>query len=215
MAGLTGFNPEEVSQSISSVIRAYEELIKALGDDMQTQFVGGMADKWACNQAKNFFNNAFKPAVDSLISNSNKIFESVVNAMNGGAQRWAADTESSYSPKAFNAINKTIDTSSIAENIGGVRGIDLASANSVSAKLPTIAESAKSALTATVQAVQNCGFIGGDQATNLSNSLNTIKNRIDSATREITTESKQAIDKTIEVYGDTEGQVSEAFAANN
>ena len=135
--------------------------------------------------------------------------------MNGGAQRWAADTESSYSPKAFNAINKTIDTSSIAENIGGVRGIDLASASSVSAKLPTIAESAKSALTATVQAVQNCGFIGGDQATNLSNSLNTIKNRIDSATREITTESKQAIDKTIEVYGDTEGQVSEAFAANN
>ena len=83
---LTGFNPDEVTSSINSVKQAYEELIKALGDDMQREFVGGMADKWACKQAQDFFGSAFKPAIDSLISSSNTIFQSVADAMNSAAQ---------------------------------------------------------------------------------------------------------------------------------
>ena len=62
---MTGFNPDEVNSSINSVKSAYEALIRALGDDMQNQFVGGMADKWACRNAQSFFNDAFKPSVDS------------------------------------------------------------------------------------------------------------------------------------------------------
>ena len=38
---MTGFNPDEVNSSINSVKSAYEALIRALGDDMQNQFVGG------------------------------------------------------------------------------------------------------------------------------------------------------------------------------
>ena len=52
---MTGFNPDEVNSSINSVKSAYEALIRALGDDMQNQFVGGMADKWACRNAQSFF----------------------------------------------------------------------------------------------------------------------------------------------------------------
>lgn len=210
---LTGFDPDLVNGSINAVKRAYENLIKALGDDMQNQFIGGMSDKWACNQAQKFFNEAFKPAIDSLINNSNQIFESVVNAMNSAGQAWAQQTESSYSPQQFSMISKSMDTSSVMENIGGVRGIDFAAASTVASKLPTIAESAKQALTSAQQAVQNCGFIGGNQASNLINSLGIIKNKIDQATQEITSQTKSAIDSTIETYTDTEGKVSEAFAA--
>lgn len=209
---LTGFDPEVVNSSINNVKNAYENLIKAIGDDMQRDFIGGMSDKWACNHAQTFFNDAFKPTIDGLIQSSNTIFESIVNSMNSAGQAWASQTDSSYSTQNFSAISKTMDTSVIRENIGGVRGIDLASTEPVAAKLPVIAESAKNALTNAQQAVQECGFIGGNQASNLINSLGMIKNKIDSAIQEITTASKNAIETTLQNYSNTEGKVSQAFA---
>ena len=212
---LTGFNPDVVNSSINQVKTAYENLIRVLGDDMQTQFVEGMSDKWACNNAQSFFNDVFKPAIDSLIVNANTIFESVVNSMNSAAQVWAQETNSSYNPQSFSLINKVIDTSVIQENIGGVRGIDLDQASPVASKLPTISENAKSALTSAQQAVQDCGFVGGSQSENLIASLGTIKNNIDTATEEIVTQSKNAIESTIQNYANTEGKISQAFAGTN
>lgn len=211
---MTGFNPDEVTSSINAVKSAYEALIRALGDDMQNQFVGGMADKWACNNAKTFFDEAFKPAVDGLISSSNTIFESVVSAMNTAAQAWAEQTEGSFTPVSFSVINKTMDTSVIQENIAGVRGIDLDAASGVAAKLPSIAESANQALTSAQQAVQNCGFIGGGQAESLINSLGVVKSKIDTATSEISNETKTYMDSTISEYSNTEGKIAQAFSAN-
>jgi len=106
-----------------------------------------------------------------------------------------------------------MDTSVIRENIGGVRGIDLSSATTVANQLTSIADSAKSALTSAQQAVQNCGFIGGNQASNLINSLGVIKTKIDNATQEISNQSKTAINNTVESYSDTEGKVSQAFSS--
>ena len=68
---LSGFNPDEVNSSISSVKSAYESLTAAIISRMQNEFVNGMADKWACNNAQSFFNDQFKPVVDSLINDSN------------------------------------------------------------------------------------------------------------------------------------------------
>jgi len=209
---LTGFDPELVKSSIESVKTAYSNLIKALGDDMQNQFIGGMSDKWACNDAQKFFNDGFKPAIDGLIKGSNTIFESVVSSMNSAAQRWAQETGSAYSPTTLSTISKTMDVSGIQENIGGVRGIDKENATTVAAKLPVIAEAAKGALTDAQNAVQNCGFIGGNQASNLINSLGTIKSNIDTATQDISNQSKSAIDNTVQRYGDTAGKVEQAFS---
>ena len=216
MANLTGFNPDVVYASISRVKAAYENLIRALGDDMQNQFIGGMADKWACNDAQGFFNDAFKPTIDSLISSSNSTFESVVASMNSAAQRWAADTESSYSSVGFSPINKQMDTSVILENIAGVRGIDLENTDSIVAKLPVVAESAKNALIEARQAVTECGFLdyASSQAQNLANSLDSIKNSIDSAVQQITSDSRNAINNTLSQYGNTKGAVAEAFAGS-
>lgn len=208
---LTGFDPEKVSSSIGRVKTAYENLITALGDTMQNKFVGGMQDKWACKQAQTFFNEGFKPSIDSLINDSNKTFQSVIDAMNSAGRAWAESTNSQYSTTSFSVISKTMDVSGIQENIGGVRGIDLASANSVAGQLPQIAEQAKSALTSAQQAVQGCGFIGGGQEQALVNSLGTIKTNIDSNVTEITNQVKTSIEQTVTAYSDLEGRVSQAF----
>ena len=105
---MTGYNPEEVAASIRSIISAYEELISIIGDRLQNDIVNGMADKWACPKAQEFFNDAFKPDVDTLISNVNVVFASVVDAMNSAAQAWATDNGDVFSPVGFTQINKTI-----------------------------------------------------------------------------------------------------------
>lgn len=216
MASLTGFDPDVVYSSINKVKTAYDHLLTAIGENMQNQFIGGMSDKWACNQAQSFFNNIFKPSIDQIIQSSNTTFESVVNSMNSAANRWASNTESSYSPVSFSTINKTMDTSIILENIAGVRGIDLENTDSVTAKLPEIAEDAKSALTEARQAVTSCGFLdyGSVQADSLANSLDQIKNNIDTVVQNITSESRNAINNTVTEYGNTKGAVAEAFAGN-
>lgn len=210
---MTGFDPSVVGTSIKAVDNAYKELVNQLGNEMQTKFVNGMADKWACVNAQTFFRDAFKPAVDELINNSNRVFESVIQAMNSAGRAWASSTGSSYSQVSFSVIDKKMDIGNIRENIGGVRGIDLQSTNSVINQLPVIATSAGQALTSAQQAVQNCGFIGGNQASNLISSLGTIKSRINSAVTDLTNEAKSAMEQTVSTYTDTEGQVSKAFQA--
>lgn len=210
--GLSGFDPNLVNQSINSVQKAYNNLIQALGDDMQTKFIGGMEDKWACNDAQQFFNNNFKPSIDSLLSESTRIFESVVNTMGEAGEAWAEQTKSSYSAPGFSAIPKTMDTSTILENINGVRGVDAKSAKTVAKQLSDIAESANTALTSAQQAVQNCGFVGGSQEANLIDSLGQIKNNINTTTQELTSTVKNRIDATADAYKKTEGTIAAAFA---
>lgn len=213
---LTGFDPGIVNTSISNVKSAYESLIKAIGDDMQNKFIGGMSSVWACTQAQMYFKDAFKPFIDGIIRNSNTTFESVVNSMNSAAMRWAEDTKSSYVSTSFSAIDKVMDASVIQENIGGIRGIDLTAAKTViDSVLPAVETNSLDALTKAQQAVQSCGFVGGAQADNLIQSLGNIKNIISQAIQTATTSTKQAIDVTIQAYSDTEGKISQAFAGNS
>ncbi len=213
MSGFTGFNPSDVSNSIKGVTRAYEDFCGAIIGSMQSKFVNGMSQAWACNQAQTFFNQSFKPAVDSLSSGATTIFESVVNSMNSAATSWASTTGSDWSNISFSPVNQKVDVSGILENINGVRGIDLETANSVTTSLATIKVAAETALTAAQNAVNNCGFVGKSQAETLIASLGTIKNRINQATTELTAATKEAINNTVSTYGDLGGQVAEAFNA--
>lgn len=208
---LTGFDPQLVSSSINKVVNSYNDLIEQIGSKMQSDFVNGMADKWACKQAQTFFQSSFKPTVDQLIKGANQTFQSVVDAMNSAANAWAGKTGSSYSPVLFTVRNVAMNVDNIMENIGGVRGIDFQLSGSVSAKLPVINSEAKAALQNAKNAVQQCGFIGGEQAPNLINSLEKIKQNIDSAFTTITDQTKKAIDDTLTAYSDVEGKISQAF----
>ena len=208
---LTGFDPQLVSTSINGVTSAYEDLIRALTTEMQNKFVDGMADKWACKDAQDFFTNKFKPAIDSLVKQTTTIFESVADAMNSAARNWAADTETEYSTVAFTPNNTQIDVGNIQENIGGTRGVDVESTPGVVASLSQITSSASAALEKATSAVQNCGFVGGSQEANLVSSLSSIKTNLESTTTEMTGAVKSAIDQTVAQYGDTKGKIEAAF----
>lgn len=209
---LTGFDPELVTASINKVQNAYNELLAAIGTDMQNQFVNGMQDKWACNDAQTFF-NSFKATIDSLITNSNNTFESVVNSMNSAAKAWAEQTGTTWSGKQFSRNDLKMDITGIKENIGGVRGVDL-QATEISGKLPTIAEAAGRALDNSKAAVSNCGFIGGTSETDLINSLERIKTSINEAVTQISNDCQKAIENTTKNYSTLEVNVSAAFSGS-
>ena len=211
---LTGYDPNIVNTSVNSVVSAYNELMAQIKDQIQNKFVNGMADKWACVNAVNFFNEGFKPTIDELLNSTNQIFDSVVRSMTDAATAWANDTGSTQIVVAnFSQQNPSIDVSNIQENIGGVRGIDLEQSTSVINQLPSIAIQAESALEHAKSAVQDCGFIGGNQASNLINSLATIKTKINNAFLDITDNVKNAMEQTVNTYSDTEGRISQAFQA--
>lgn len=210
-SGFKGFDPDKVRVSINGVISAYNDLYASLRGKMQAEFVNGMADKWACNQAITFFRNAFKPSIDNLLLNVNNCLGSVVVSMNQAAQAWAADTQTSYSPITLDLDTTKIDVECIVENINGIRGIDVNLTSSVVSKLQTIVSECDAALTKAQQAVNDCGFIGGNQAEALSNSLATIKTNISATIEEVSMAAKTAIDNTIAQYTDTEGAISQAF----
>ena len=215
---LTGFNPEVVNTSISAVKSAYSELMNSLYNGVQKTFIGGMSDKWACNQAQTFFAGVVEGMNGLCYSGTgsiNTVFESVVASMNSAAQAWAQETESSYTPQSFDAFTQNYDSSAIVENIAGVRGIDLEQASPVAATLTTTAESATAALSSAQSAVQNSGFIGGNMQESLISSLERIKGNISNAFNGFTDNAKRAIDETVASYGDTEGKVSQAFTGNN
>ena len=67
LSNLTGFNPGVVQTSISGVKSAYNNLIEQIGTRMQNEFINGMAEMWACDEAVDFFNNVVKDNIDRLI----------------------------------------------------------------------------------------------------------------------------------------------------
>lgn len=210
---ITGFNPEQVAASINGVKAAYNNLMNALKGRMQNEFVGGMTTVWACDEAQTFFTNSFKPAIDSLITQSTTIFQSVVVAMNSAASNWASSTGTSWASISFEPMNTLVDVTGIQTSINGVKGIDLLSVVAVKAKLAIILSDAQSALQQAINAVQNSGFAGGSQGENLIASLGTIKTNIENATSDITTATETSINNTVTAYGDLGGKVAAAFSA--
>lgn len=210
---LTGFNPELVYSSIAGIQNAYDDLMQALITDIQEKFINPMGDCWACTDAKEFFENAVK-AFESQKKGATRVFESVINSMNSSARSWASSTKSDYTDKTFKGITTVINDTAIKENINGVRGIDQIEATSAIAQLEGIKSAADAALDQAINAVTNCGFIGGNQEANLIGSLKNIQTNISTSFGELTATAKSSMDKTIENYGSIESSVSKAFEGN-
>lgn len=211
---LSGFDPQQVVNSIQAVNAAYGELMQALKVRTQNEFVNEMASKWACHQAMDFFNASFQPAINQLLVGVNMCFSSVVQAMNGAAQVWASKTGTSFGGVQFSEISGGVDVSLIRENINGVRGIDVAATNPVVAKLNSIANDAQNALMHAQNAVNQSGFIGGTQAQSLIESLQLIGNKVNTAMSTLSTQTISSINNTVNEYADAAGQIGSAFNAS-
>lgn len=210
---MTGYNPQVVSNSINSVKNAYKAYNDAMNTGIQTRFVNAMESVWACEQAQNFFRNAYKPAIDELYNSVEASLASVVNTMNSAARDWAVSTESDFSPINHEQIPNASNVDGIKLDLSGVKGIDLEAANSTVAQLQAIKAEAETALEAAKSAVAECGFVGGDQQASIDASLAKIKTDGANFVEKITTAVKNAIDNTVSSYGQLEKNVSNAFTA--
>ena len=211
---MTGFDPSLVIMSINKVEDSYVELMQALYTDMQTKFVEGMSNCWACNLAQRFFANTVKPNADELLTGSFDRFRSVVETMNEAASKWAERTLTEWAPVSFKGELKNISVDAIKENINGERGIKESEANTVAQELPKIAASAEQALIAAENAVHGCGFVGRDQEEQLVRSLGQIRANISEFVTSVNNVAKNAIQQTIDAYGSLATNVSEAFAGS-
>ncbi len=211
---LTGYNPSVVAESLSALQNAYNDLATALTTTLQNRFVEGMADKWASPNAVTFF-TGFQDTMNGVIIDADVIFSSVKGAMNSAAAQWAMSAGEGYSNIPFQENGNRINISSIQSEIGGVKGIDRDNASSTAnSALSAVQTDVESALSRANSAVQECGFIGGNQASNLQASLNQIQTNVNNAFSEIKQALEKAINDTVQQYNDTEGKISQAFAGN-
>jgi len=211
MALTTGFNPDEVQQSLNGVSNSYRDLMTAMCVQMKNKFIDGMSSKWACKEAQNTF-QLIKEAMDDTVVKVNTTFQSVFDAVKAAGDSWAASTGTDFTVNAKQVIPYTFNVDCILENINGVRGVDkeqaLQCANSA---LKEISNSIDSALNAAVSSVNNCGFLGDGQSEALRNSLSTISNSITRLYSDISSSITVAVSNTVSKYGDTAGKISAAF----
>lgn len=217
MALTMGYNAEQVRKSIEGVKKAYDYLTNAIGVNVENSFVKQMASNWACPEAVQFFTN-FKDIMDQLNVAVDNTFESVVNSMKSAATAWAQATSGTWgSVGALMMLplvkkNKKIDVSSIKNDIGGTRGINAIEATKVfQTALKNLTRDTNDALSMAQNEVRSCGFLGGDQATSLLNSLTTIQRMINQKVTEIINKAKNDMQSSVNKYTDLAKKVSTAF----
>ena len=214
MASITGFVAEAVTSAAKSVNNSFEGTIKALHDDMWLFFIDPMGGAWASKQAVDYFQKKFKPAVDGVITEINKLYEEVVTKMNEGGKKWAAQTGDAlvFTPVQFTykLVKTTVDN--IKENINGVRGIDRTTAVTLLNELQKIQTRALGELNNTKHAISNSGFLGGDQQKQLNSRIEEVKTKITNLIQDLMISIKKAITTTVDEHGDTAGQVAQALA---
>lgn len=214
---LTGFNPEAVNESVRKVNTAYNELMNTLYNGVQKNFLDALAERWACEQAVSFFNEAVATMNNLCYAGGdsvNVIFQSVADSMNSAANAWAVETNSAYTPVPFNAFESRFNANSARTEINGVQGIDLEEAQQVAKSLETTSASIMSALDSAKAAVIESGFVGGGQEEALNSSLEQIKANVSNAFETISANAQNAIAATVNSYGNTSGAVRAAFLGN-
>ena len=212
---MTGFDPEIVYSSMKEVKGSYEQFKHAVCNDLQNKFVNPMATMWACKEAQEIMLNYVKEPIDLIANNAEAYYQGIFITMNQAGRYWANATNTSYSELSFNKGHDKIDVSGIKENIDGVRGIDLVMAEDTVKVLDRIEKEAENALNNALTAVLNCGFIGGDSAETLSNTVRKFSKETAGTFKNIIQSIEKAIKDTVSKYADTEGQISKSFSNIN
>lgn len=208
-----GFDPEIVRRSIGAINDAYAGLKEVLVDKIQNEFIEKMAQIWASNHAIRYFRDEFKPSIDDLNARVNFTFKSVVNAMNSAAIGWARKTENAYTPIEFLENNKEVVINSVSEKFSDNKvGINFDIAlSTVESVMNNIQNLSLDRLNQAVEAVRNCGFLGGDQASTLYASLGTIKDSVIQTFEICKKNAQNRIDETVQEYGAVATNTTEKF----
>ena len=209
---LVGYNAEEVNNAINNVQSGYNTLIRALTTVNQDSFIDAFANIWASEQAQTFF-GAYKTDISNLVEGINKIYESIVDAMNKAASILASTSGSTWANKVFEQAKCDLNVEVIKDNLNGVKGIDLDKAPDVLKELDSILVLLKAGLLFTKSAVDSSGFVGGGMQEQLILSIKNVEENINTAFDDIKVSVNSAIQETVNAYSMDATKISEGFTS--
>jgi hypothetical protein len=210
MADFTGFNPNEITQSIKNMNSCYAELSSIYNSKLK-KFVEEVSIYWACPEAKTFFNTEFKTITSNLGRNIENQFVSMNDIMNNAAQAWARTTSAAFTSVGFqNGLIKEVDVSVIKDNINGDIGID-------GERVTSLANSFQADLGASIDTVlKKCrnisnGFLGGNQKQALDNKITIVNNSIVENIKDQMSKITINVNSTSQKYQTSAGTVTNSF----
>lgn len=211
---LTGVNLGQVRNAIAKVMGDSNSVVSAMHSATST-FVEPMSQAWASEQAVEFF-KAYKEVADNIIKETVKVCKSVMDSMDSAASNWAALNGASYSKVNGNILEKEVDVSSIKNNIGGTRGIDVNVATDLAKQqLGAIRERIAGYFDDVVGVLNaNTGFLddNNQQTSALVSSVTSIGENIGNALLNLENQANTKINETVEAHGTFVSSVSSAFS---
>ncbi len=199
MVGLTGFNPDEVAQSIKKMNATYVELCNLYNKGFKS-FLEEISKLWACHEAQTYFRNEFKPVVDNLRDTIELQFNNIINIMNNSAKAWAEASHETFNQEPFpGKLMKVIDVSVIQASLNGNVGI------SIDLAVQTV-KGFQSSMNSQFNAILNkcvlisSGFLGGKQQETLNNKLSLVQKEISKDVANITQDISNMIRETADKY---------------
>jgi hypothetical protein len=199
MVNYTGFNPDEVVQSIKKMNNIYVELCSLYNKGFKS-FIDEISKLWACNEAQTYFRVEFKPIVDNLKDTIELQFSNIINIMNNSAKRWAEASHETFNLEVFpGSIMKEVDVSVIQNRLNGNVGI------SIDLAVQSVKKFQNNMNTQFNNILNKCilissGFLGGNQQETLNNKLSLVQKEISKDVTDITQDISNMIKETASKY---------------
>jgi hypothetical protein len=215
MADFTGFNPNDITQSIKNMNSNYSELSSIYNSKLK-KFVEDVSTGWACPEAKTFFNTDFKTITTSLGRNIENQFSFINELMNNAAQAWCRTTSSSAFTKVpfQNGLIKEVDVSIIKDNINGDIGIDGERVTSLASSFLADLSSSIDSVLKKCRNISN-GFLGGNQRQALDNRINIVSNSIVESIKDQMSKLVANVNNTAQKYQTNAGNVTSYFESES
>ncbi len=199
MVGFTGFNPDDVVQSIKKMNATYIELCNLYNKGFKS-FLDEISKLWACNEAQTYFRVEFKPIADNLKDTIELQFNSIINIMNTSAKRWAEASHENFNQEAFpGKIMKDIDITVIQARLDGNIGISIDLAVQSVKKFQTSMNTQFNAIL-NKSILISSGFLGGNQQESLNNKISLIQKEISRDLNNVTQDISKMIKETADEY---------------
>ena len=175
----TGFTPADCEAVASGLSSAYSDLISAIDTQMQSQFFGGMKEKWYTANAVKFFDAA---AQDVRNRNMDVFttFKSINDFLNSAANGWVQTTGNPCNPVSFaNDYSSTIASQAV-DSINGKAAITSDAGEYAKRVVGEISGTATNALTKAINVINSHpnAFLGEGQMQSFADSMERIKTNI-------------------------------------
>lgn len=192
-----GLNGQEASKSLGKIEETYREIIGNF-NNLQEGVVDKIGSSWYGQDAVEFTRDKFKPAIESIGKEVQKVFQSVNDTITQNAKNFEAKHHTGvFSPVPHVQQNISINVSVVRESKNGFIGLD---------NIQTLMDSRQywlqmlqrqqRLLEQLQNAAASSGFYGESQQERLNASIQKINSSIDEVTVELKNATQKIIDET-------------------